>query len=155
MGCADDNLNNIKSYVMQRVLSSLIKFGFCAILALGAAVQAQDSKVNPAGTWSWSMPGRNGGTARTNTMVLKLVGDKLTGEISSPGRDGAVTKTEIAEAKLKGDEISFSVTREFNGNKMVFKYTGKVAADTIKGKIAREGQTEPREWEAKRQADKK
>ncbi len=142
---------------MQRVLSSLIRFGFCAILALGAAAQAQDSKVNPTGTWSWSTPGRSGGPARTNTMVLKLVGDKLTGTISSPGRDGAVTKTEIAEAKLKGEEISFTVTREFNGNKMVWKYTGKVAAETIKGKIAfeRNGEPQTREWEAKRQAEKK
>lgn len=142
---------------MQRVLSPLIKFAFCAMLALGAAVQAQDSKVSPVGTWAWTAPGRTNAPPRTNTMVLKLTGDKLTGEISSPGRDGAMTKIELAEVKFKGEELSFTVTREFNGNKVVWKYTGKVAAETIKGKVAfeRNGQLQTREWEAKRQAAKK
>jgi hypothetical protein len=40
---------------------------------------------------------------------------------------------------------------------MVWKYSGKVSADTIKGKIdsERNGEARSREWEAKRQADKK
>jgi len=66
---------------------------------------------------------------------LKLEGDKLTGKLSSPGREAQPTETEITEGKMKGDEISFSVTREFNGNKRISKYSGKVSADTIKGKI--------------------
>jgi hypothetical protein len=44
------------------------------------------------------------------------------------------------------------VTREFNGNKMVQNYTGKVSADTIKGKIEfeRNGEKQSRDWEANR-----
>ncbi len=103
------------------------------------------------------MPGRDGGPGRTNTLTLKLDGDKLTGKVSSPSREGQARETEIADAKLKGEEISFTVTREFNGNKMVFKYNGKVAASTIKGKIEseRDGQPQSRDWEAKREAVKK
>jgi len=103
------------------------------------------------------MPGRDGGPGRTNTLTLKLDGDKLTGKVSTPGRDGQARETEIADAKLKGAEISFTVTREFNGNKMVFKYNGKVTASTIKGKIEseRDGQPQSRDWEAKREAVKK
>jgi hypothetical protein len=58
---------------------------------------------------------------------------------------------------VKGEEISFTVTREFNGNKMVSKYNGKVSADAIKGKIEseRNGQPQSRDWEAKRSDEKK
>jgi glutamine synthetase len=60
--------------------------------------------------------------------------------------------TPIENGKLTGDMLTFTVTREFNGNKMVTKYNGKVEGDVIKGKIAmdRGGQTTERDWEAKR-----
>ncbi len=35
--------------------------------------------------------------------------------------------------------IAFSVTREFNGNSMTTKYTGKLDGDTIKGSVERPG----------------
>ena len=91
------------------------------------------------------------------TLKLKVDGDKLTGKLSSPGRDGQTTETAIADGEVKGEEISFTVTREFNGNKMVSKYNGKVSADTIKGKIEseRNGQTQSRDWEAKRAVESK
>src|SRR5256885_3478300 len=51
---------------------------------------------------------------RTNTLTLKLDGDKLTGKVESPGRPGGdPTSTEIKDAKIKDSDISFSVTREF------------------------------------------
>ena len=125
-----------------------------AILVMGVLVQAraEDIKVDPTGTYVWTMPGRNGGPDRTNTLTLKLDGDKLTGKLSSPGRGGAAaTETEITDAKLTGADVSFSVTREFNGNKMTSKYSGKLADGAIKGKIEfeRNGETQSRDWEAK------
>ena len=70
-----------------------------------------------------------------------------------PGRNGGDPReTAISDGKVKDDEVSFSVVREFNGNKMTSKYSGKVSADTIKGKIEteRDGNTRSRDWEAKR-----
>jgi hypothetical protein len=124
-----------------------------AIIAIGTAVQAADA----TGTWSWTRPGRNGGPEQKMTLKLKADGEKLTGTLSSPGRDGQATETAIADGKVKGEEISFTVTREFNGNKMVTKYNGKVSADAIKGKteIDRNGQTQSRDWEAKRATENK
>jgi hypothetical protein len=124
-----------------------------ALLTIGTAVQAADA----TGTWNWTRPGRNGGPDQKMTLKLKVDGEKLTGTLSSPGRDGAVTETAIAEGKVKGEDVSFTVTREFNGNKMVSKYSGKVSADTIKGKIEseRNGQAQSRDWEAKRATEKK
>ena len=88
------------------------------------------------------------------TLKLKADGEKLTGTLSTPGRQGGqANDTEITDGKVKGDEISFTVTREFGGNKMSTKYSGKVSDDTIKGKTETErgGNTRSRDWEAKRE----
>jgi hypothetical protein len=143
---------------MHRSLSSAVALGIIALLTLGAVAQAQEKKVDPTGKWTWTSPGRDGGPGRTNTLMLKLEGEKLTGKMVSPARGGQPAReTEITEAKLKGEEISFTVTREFGGNKMVSKYTGKISGETIKGKIEfeRNGETQSRDWEAKREAAKK
>ena len=147
---------------MQRphALTFLITTLTCAVLAFTATtrLQAQEKKADPTGTWSWSVPGRNGGEARVSTLKLKVENDKLTGSISSPGRQGAQGReTAIENGKVKGDEVSFSVTREFQGNKFTQKYNGKVSGDAIKGKIEfeRNGETQSREWEAKRVTAKK
>jgi hypothetical protein len=145
-------------------MKSLFKTTLClaASLLLAATASAQDKKVDPTGKWTWTTEGRQGGT-RTNSITLKLEGDKLTGTIAGMRRGGggagggAPQETPIEEAKIKGDEISFQVTREFNGNKMVSKYTAKIAGDTLKGKwsIDRNGEVMEREFEAKREAAKK
>lgn len=131
--------------------SSLITLAACACLVLGAiATQAADA----TGNWSWSRPGRNGGDPVKMSLKLKADGEKLTGTLTSPGRQGGEpTKTEISDGKVKSDDISFTVTREFNGNKFTMKYSGKVSADAIKGKTEfdRNGETQSRDWEAKRE----
>jgi hypothetical protein len=143
-------------------LTSFVKIAACAIVALGLVSTARaadgDKKANPNGTWTWTTPGRDGGEARKTTLTLKAEGEKLTGKISAPGRQGAEPRsTEISDGKIKGDDISFTVVREFQGNKMTQKFTGKVAGDTITGKMAfeRNGEERSRDWEAKREADKK
>jgi hypothetical protein len=136
---------------------SVVTLGLCAFFVLGLleTVQAQEKKAD--GTWTWTMPGRNGGPERKLTLKLKVEGEKLTGTLTSPGRDGTTSETKIEDGKIKGEEVSFTVTREFNGNKMTSKYKGKVSADTIKGKIEseRNGEAQSRDWEAKRTTEKK
>jgi len=141
----------------QHALASLTQIVTCAILTLGAVVQAQDKKADPTGTWTWTTPGRNGGPDRKSTLKLKVEGDKLTGTLSAPGRGGQSNDSAIADGKLKEDEISFTVIREFGGNKITAKYNGKISDDSIKGKIEteRNGQTNSRDWEAKRETEKK
>ncbi len=138
---------------MQR--KSLATILTCAILALGTlALTAADV----SGKWSWTMGrpggGGGGGQARKMTADFKAEGAKLTGKVTMPGRQGGdPVSTEISNGKVSGSDISFEVTREFNGNKFTSKYSGKVEGDTIKGKIEseRNGQTNSRDWEAKRE----
>jgi hypothetical protein len=113
-----------------------------ALLCVAAPALAAD----PTGTWKWSVE-RNGQTIET-TLKLKLEDKKLTGTIS--GRNN--TETAIEDGKVDGDDVSFTVTREFNGNKFVQKYNGKLSGDTIKGKVEfeRQGEKMTRDWEAKK-----
>src|SRR6266536_3268548 len=84
-------------YFKHNMLASFSKVTLSAILALGflAQVKAEDKKVDPSGTWTWTMQGRQGRPDRTITMKIKVDGDKVTGKISSPGQGGQTTDTEI------------------------------------------------------------
>lgn len=115
------------------------------VMGLTATVRA-DEKANPTGTWKWSNTFNN--QTRESTLKLNLEGDKLTG--SMLGRNDQ--QTPIENATYKDGEVSFTVTRERNGQKMTAKYSGKVSGDTIKGKVEteRDGQTRSRDWEATR-----
>mgnify|MGYP003325599347 FL=1 len=117
-----------------------------AFLLITGTVQAAD-KPDPTGTWKWSVTFND--MKRDFTLKLKLDGDKLTGAML--GRNNQ--ETAIEEASFKDGEVAFSVTRERNGQKFTTKYKGKVDGDTIKGKSEgmRDGQTQSRDWEAKRE----
>ena len=128
-----------------------------AALLTGTIIQAQaqDKKVDPSGTYVWTQAGRNGGPDRTNSLTLKLDGDKLTGSLTAPGRGGAAAAaTPIADGKVAGTNVTFVVVREFNGNSMTNKYSGALADGSIKGKIEgvnQNGDPTSRDWEAKAQ----
>ena len=90
---------------------------------------------------------------RTNTLVLKLDGDKLTGKIMSLRRNGQTNSIDIVDGKVTGTEVSFLVVRTYNDNTFTNKYAGTVSDTSIKGKseFTRDGETQSRDWEAKKQ----
>ncbi len=105
---------------------------------------------DPTGTWNWTSPGRNGGAGRPATATLTLKDGALTGSVS--GRGG---ETPIADASFKDETVAFSVTREFNGNSIVQKYSGKLDGDTIKGTLEvkmGDGDARKSDWSATRGA---
>ena len=118
------------------------------IVLLGCAslVFAEEKKSPVDGTWKWTYKTRDGKDVEA-AIKLKQEGDKLTGVYVA--RDGK--ETPISDGKIKNDELSFDVNRDVGDQKMLFKYTGKLAGDTITGKIlfGREKPL-PHEWEAKR-----
>lgn len=136
-------------------MKSVIPLAVCLACAFGFTANAADKKIDPTGAWKWSTTNQNG-QVRESTLTLKFEGEKLTGAVVSLGRGGQTNETAIADAKLAGEDISFTVTREFGGNKFVSKYAGKVAGETIKGKMEfdRGGQKQTNDWEAKREATK-
>ena len=122
---------------------------FRLILLSCALMAAVAFAADVTGKWTYEMQGRQG--AMTGAINLKAEGNSLTGTVSGRGGD-----TEISNGKIDGDTLSFDVVREFNGNKMVMKYTGTVTPDGIKFRVERagaggsEGKGGPREFVAKR-----
>ena len=130
-------------------------FALCVValaFAFPAMVRAADEKKQPyEGTWKWTVTFNN----NTREQTLKLTSKDGKPEGAILGRNNQETK--IEDASFKDGVLAFTVKRERNGNTVVSKYNGKVDGDTIKGKIDTEanGQTNSRDWEAKREkADK-
>lgn len=126
---------------------ALIAFAFGLIVTMGIA-QAAD-KDDPTGTWKWTAGGKGGkGKAREQIGKFTVKGDKVTGTVS-----GGKNEAKIEDGTFKDGKISFTVTREFNGNKLVSKYSGTVKGDTIKGTIERTFNDKDikSDWEAKRE----
>lgn len=120
-----------------------VAFAFATMTGLGQAADKPD----PTGTWKWTVMIQD--QSRDMTLKLKLEGDKLIGAMV--GRNDQETK--IDDAMFKDGEVAFAVTRERNGQKFTTKYKGKLDGDTIKGQTEseRNGQTQKRDWEAKRE----
>ena len=119
-------------------------------MALTPGIRAAESKTapNPTGTWKWKFEIQNGQAIEASAK-LKLEDGKLTGTFI--GRDG--TETPIRNGRFEQDQVSFTRVRERDGQTITSRYSGKLASDTIKGKIEteRDGQTQTQEWLAKRE----
>jgi hypothetical protein len=95
-----------------------------AVLALVVATTAFAADVS--GKWK-SQYQTPDGQQRESTFTFAVSGETLTGTVAS-----AMGEAKIEEGKVSGDTLTFSVTRNFQGNDVKVKYTGKVAgADTI------------------------
>lgn len=118
----------------------------CVLSLVFVGVATAEDKADPTGKWTWTVTFNN--QSRDQSVTLKLDGDKLTGTM--PGRDGQ--ERQIENGSFKDGTVSFTVTRERDGNKFVSKYSGKVEGDKITGKIEseRDGQTQSRDWTATR-----
>jgi hypothetical protein len=117
--------------------------------------RADDKKVVYTGTYAWTMT-RNDMEIK-NTLKLKQDGDKVTGALKTK-RGDMENESEIKDAAIKDGVLSFSVTREFNGNSFTIKYSATLAGDTLKMKVTRPGRDggDPvtTEVEAKKESDK-
>jgi hypothetical protein len=114
--------------------------------AEATAEKKQDAPADPTGTWIWEY------TNDDNTIEFQVKlnwdGKKLTGKYTAFDET-----TDIEEPKLEKNQVSFVSTREFNGNEIVARFTGKVEPDDITGTVAVEfGGNDPREfdWHAER-----
>jgi hypothetical protein len=128
-----------------KLLAAVAVACFTAVAAFAA---------DASGTWKWSQQGRQGGQAVERSLVLAMKDGKLTGTLKGYAMGQfEIPDTAIGDASIKDDVISFTVTTEFNGNKRVQKFSGKLAGDSIKGEIeapGRDGGVQKREWSATR-----
>ena len=122
----------------RKLLAALITLSLLAVAAVAADL---------TGSWKWTVEGRNGPVETTAKFLLK--DGVLTGTVS-----GRMGETAIGDASCQDGQVAFTVTREFNGNKFVIKYAGKLDGDTITGTVerpSRDGGAAPKvEWKASR-----
>lgn len=129
----------------------------CATFSLTAAeptTAVAETAASPTGTWTWGQQGRDG-TTFEQTLTLEYVDGKLTGTLLGGQRpQGQMPDTAIGDGSFNQGAISFTVTREFNGNHFVIKYEGRLDGDKIAGSIERPGRDGgapvKREWHATR-----
>ena len=113
---------------------------FAALTLFTAVAVAADI----SGKWTAEVPGRQG-AMQTTTFNFKVDGDKLTGTMAGPRGDAPIT-----DGKVSGDDISFTVSREMNGNTIKMNFTGKVSGGEIKFKRVVEGRDQTAEFTAKK-----
>jgi hypothetical protein len=107
----------------------------------------REKAVTVTGAWKWSSTNQ-AGDAVVSSLALKQEGGTVTGALTS--RRG---ETAIEAGKLTGDVLSFIITRDRNGEKVITKYTANINGDVLKGKIesGTGDQARSRDWEAKRE----
>jgi hypothetical protein len=121
---------------MKKLSSSLSALALALFAAVTVFAQSP-----AAGEWDMAM--NTPGGVRNFKAVLKVDGEKLTGEVK---RDtGSLPLTGTA----KGNDVQFSYTVKYNDNDLVLTLTGKVTGDTMKGTVSFGGMAED-EWSAKR-----
>ena len=124
---------------------------FLAAIGAVAALTVAAFAADPSGSWSYSMSMREGAPARTTKFTLANKDGALTGSVS--GRNG---DTAISNGSFKDGTVSFDVVRDFGGNSITIKYSGKLSDDgnTITGKVTMPGRDggDPtsRDWSATR-----
>ena len=125
-------------------------FALGLLLSGASARAADDKKDDPTGNWTWTFMTATGDVKVT--AKFKKEGDKVTGSVTARDRESKIEKGEV-----KDGEFSFQVTREIEGEKIVFKYKGKLKGDAIDGKAEGEfgGQAISLDWNAKRDKDSK
>jgi hypothetical protein len=96
------------------------------------------------GKWTGQFQGRRG--TQTQTIMLKASGNTLTGSVEG-GQGGPV---EIANGTIDGNNVSFSVVREFRGNKITQEFKGTLSEGVLK-LTESGGRGEPREVTYQRQ----
>jgi hypothetical protein len=92
-------------------------------LVLGFALAALAADIS--GQWTATFSTQVG--EQHYTYTFKVDGEKLTGTAKSD--DGT---SEIQNGVVKGDDVSFVENRDYQGQKLVFTYVGKISGDEIK-----------------------
>jgi hypothetical protein len=115
-----------------------IRASIRCLIALSALTLWVSFAADIDGKWTGQVQGRNG--PQSQSIMLKASGNTLTGSIEG-GRGGPV---EISNGTIDGANVSFSVVREFGGNKVTQEYKGTFSEGELKLTVSG-GRGEPRE----------
>lgn len=86
-------------------------------------VAATLSAADASGKWTGDVNTPDGQSISL-TFTFKLDGGKVTGTVTGPTGD-----IEISDGKMDGETLQFGLSVDAGGQQMIFKCTGKLAAD--------------------------
>lgn len=116
------------------------------VTGFSGALAAVAADPDAIGLWKWKT---TVGTKEFDQVLkLELKDGKLTGTVSR-GQESVP----IEDAKFAGGDLTFAVTLDRSGQKLVTKYAAKVSGDSLKGTITAEfgGKGRALPWEAARE----
>jgi hypothetical protein len=127
-----------------KFVKTMCLFAACG-LSLIAAEQTSKSPLHGMWQWKFTMPDGS----EVSPVVKFRTKD---GELAGTSRFRAGSEKPLANIKLKGSDVSFDVVREYEGEKVVTHYSGKLNGNAITGKITSKshGEEQIYDWEAKR-----
>jgi hypothetical protein len=109
-----------------------IAVSFFVLVAALLSIAQVNSFARPqssvVGTWDVTIESPQG--KRDAMLVIKQDGGKLTGSMKSQAGERP-----LDSITLKGNEVTFAMTRNVQGQDMVFTYKGKVEKDSMKGDV--------------------
>ncbi|HEY0550132.1 MAG TPA: hypothetical protein VGF13_11075 [Verrucomicrobiae bacterium] len=119
-------------------------FAACG-LSLIAAEQTSKSPLHGMWQWKFTMPDGS----EVSPVVKFRTKD---GELVGTSRFRLGSEKPLANIKLKGSDVSFDVVRDYEGEKVVTHYSGKLSGNAITGKITSKshGEEQAYDWDAKR-----
>jgi hypothetical protein len=106
-----------------------IKTGFGALFAMATFAVAQIASAADV-TGTWIMAVETGAGSGTPTFVLVQKGDALTGSYKGQLGEAQVTGT------VTGDDVVIEYKVDAQGQTLAVKYTGKVAGNSMSGKVS-------------------
>jgi hypothetical protein len=115
-----------------------IHASFRGLIALATLTLGVSFAADIDGKWTGQVEGRNG--TQTQIIMLKADGSALTGNIQG-ARGGPV---DISNGTIDGNNVSFTVVREFQGNKVTQEFKGMISGGQLKLTVSG-GRGEPRE----------
>ena len=126
-------------------------FGLALFSPVFAAEKPERASATPTnsvtGKWTYTLD-VSLDTALDFIAEFKQEGENVTGSVTVQEM-----KTAIEKGRFKAGQLTFEIPREYGGVKFMSRYSGKLAGDTIKGKIL--SGTAPVErtyvWSAKRE----
>src|SRR5687767_3942135 len=104
-----------------RNLMKLLRPAFAAFAALLFTALVFAADASPAGAWKWTINAPTGDSIDVSVKLELSDDGKLTGTYESPFGTAKISQASFSEGK-----VAFAVEREFDGNKFVVKYAGKL-----------------------------
>ena len=115
---------------MKTLVRSMFAWLFLFSMVALPAIAVADDEVTPIGDWQLEVATPDGATLNLKVNI-KQDGDKLAGTMI--GDDGV--ETELTDIAFADGELKFAISRDFGGQQLTSKFTGKLTAEKYEGSV--------------------